>query len=263
MSELLVHNSLFWDYNGAPLSSWYLCGDGSTRDQRDAHLRWCEKNKCPTVILNMNNEEIMSLWKPGKYMRELDNAKAQVFVEYVQQIHSYGGQPVIAFFDGPQIANAKYPCLNYLDRHGEMIRITVEVLDEYVAAYLVGCETTRYEKPWNMGIVETVIGYLRTLTKKPVGTHSVLAGRNDNGWYMKYGIPRNAQFHCLETSNDPWAGDGRSVADMVSEVRYVVSQANGVAIWVGEHNVHSGARSRAQSRAMAAIEGVYGVGGPM
>jgi hypothetical protein len=262
MSELLVKNSLFWRYNGEIKSSWYLCGDEGTPAMREAHLQWCIKEKCDTVVLNMNNEEMMSLFRNG-YMRDLDIPKCEVFMQYVRKIALSGGNVVPVFFDGPAIPGAKYhPIVESWHLHEAFIAATCAALNPYVRAYIIGCETNRYFS------VEQVEELVR-VTKKycgllPVGTHEQSVGQKNGQWVLHRRIPSNLDFFGYETSNHPADGDQRTPDDMVEEVRFLVSQCQGKPVWVMEHNLNAdGAISRAQARAMAAIPGVYGIGGPM
>jgi tetrahydromethanopterin S-methyltransferase subunit H len=78
------------------------------------------------------------------------------------------------------------------------------------------------------------------------------------GWVMTRSVPAPATLWILETTNDPHNGDLRSAADMVSEVRFLVANAHGVPIGVGEHNINSWKpKAREQANAMAAVDGVY------
>ena len=252
---LIVNNSLFWNYKGTILSSWYLCGDGSTADMRKAHLEWCGKYGCDTVVLCMNNEDIMSLFRDG-YMRTFDDNKVNIFAEYIFQIHSLGGKVVLAFFDGPAIPNGKYhPILECMDRHEAFIKIVVTACNPYVAAYLIGCETNRY---FSTEIVEAAIAITKQYCgDKPVGTHEQW-NPDARRWAS------NADFICYETRNHPKDGDSRSAMDFVNEIKGIQAKLPpGYPVWVCEWNWNAAsATSRAQARAMAALPGVVGIGGP-
>ena len=69
MSQIYIINALFWYYMGRVESSWYLCGDRTTDAMRMAHIRWCLDHGCNTVLLNFENEELMSLFKPKKFLK--------------------------------------------------------------------------------------------------------------------------------------------------------------------------------------------------
>lgn len=291
MSQLFVNNSLFWNYKGTILSSWYLCGDGSTADMRRAHLDWCSKYGCDTVVLCMNNEDIMSLFRDG-YMRNFDDARVNIFAEYIFQIHRLGGQVILAFWDGPAIPNGKYhPILECMDRHEQFIKIVVEACNEYVAGYLIGCETNRY---FSTEIVEAAIAVTKQYCgNKPVGTHEQW-NPDARRWAS------NADFICYETKNHPAMGlvgselsfkeialqnqlalaagntppltvesqalvSGRSPADYVSEVKHVQSHLPpGYPFWFCEYKLDCWTDAgREIARTVAALPGVYGIGGPL
>ena len=260
---LIVNNSLFWNYKGEILSSWYLCGDGSTDDMREAHVQWCLKNKCNTVLICLNNEDMMSLFKKA-FMGPLDDNKCTTLANYVMRIRAAGLMVAFAFYDGPAIPSGKYhPILDCPEElHAYFIKAVCDAFNPYVSLYLIGCETNRY---WSSDKVEQFVYHTKQCAGPGhfVGTHEQGVGMRNGKWVMTRRVPVNADFHCHEMSNDPHNGDSGSVADMVNEVRFLVSQANGIPIWVGEFNLNAGGSiSRAQARALTALPGVIGVGGP-
>ena len=87
---ICIKNGLFWIYNGRLECSWYLCGDGSTDAMRKAHIQWCLKYGFNTILLNLNNEELMSLFKPKKWMQVWDDARVNVVVNFIEQIKTAG-----------------------------------------------------------------------------------------------------------------------------------------------------------------------------
>lgn len=251
---LLINNSLFWSYQGKTLSSWYLCGDNTSDAMRNAHIQWCQERRCDGIILCLNNEELMTLFR-DEYMRNLDCVKYQTFMNYVQTLKNFGAKIVFAFYDGPSPEHPKYPCLKYMDRHEAFIKAACQTLNSYATAYLIGCETSRY---WSSEIVAKAIA----VTKQhagliPVGTHEQ--------WNPHEREFCGGDFCCYETRNHPKDGDEISVAGMVAEIRHIQTHLPpGFPIWVAEFNLNAaGSHSREQARAMAEIPGVVGIGGPL
>ena len=228
---------------------------------REAHLQWCIKHGCNTVLLCLNNEECMSLFRNG-YMKTWDMAKVNMTLNYIKRIKSLGGLVAIALYDGPAIPGAKYhPIIDCPDEmHAQFIQIVCQALNPYVDLWVLGCETNRY---WSIDKVETAIGFIKQCSPfRFVGTHEQNVGKRNGKWKLLRRVPINADFHCYETSNHPDQGDSRSVADMEAEVKFLCSTTN-IPVWVGEHNLNQwGAKGRAQSRAFAKINGVYGTPGP-
>jgi len=253
MKPLLINNSLFWQYKGRTECSWYLCGDNTDDAMRDAHLIWCQSRGCDGIILCLNNEERMSLFR-DEYMRTVDMAKLNTLISYCEKIKAMGGKIVFCFYDGPPIENAKYPCLRYMDRHEAFIRAACKTLNQYASAYLIGCETNRY---WSSDIVRQAIAVTKDAAGLiPVGSHEQ--------WNSQNREFVGGDFCCYETRNHPNAGDSISVADMVAEVHFIQrSLPPGFPVWVAEFNLNDSQRSREQARALADLPGVVGVGGPM
>ncbi|MCG2680895.1 MAG: hypothetical protein L6455_13165 [Kiritimatiellae bacterium] len=253
MKPLLINNSLFWQYEGKVACSWYLCGDGVNDAMRDAHMTWCVTHNCDGIILCLNNEELMTLFA-DEYMRTLDMRKYTTFITYCDRLKAAGAKIVFAFYDGPPIPNAKYPCLGYMDRHEAFIKAACQTLNQYASAYLIGCETNRY---WDVTTVRKAIA----VTKQhagliPVGSHEQ--------WNPQNREFVGGDFCCYETRNHPKDGDSISVGDMVAEVQFIQrSLPPGFPVWVAEFNLNDSARAREQARALADLPGVVGVGGPM
>lgn len=265
MSQIYVKNALFWDYKGRVESSWYLCGDNSNADIREAHVQWCLKHGCNTVLLCLENEDLISMFKPGKYGVEWDSARVDMTAAYIRRIKAAGLMVAIAFFDGPEIPGAKYhPILRCDDmKHAEFIKIACQALYDWVDLWLVGCETNRY---WSSEKVEAAINVIKQFAPfRFVGTHEQGVGwgkkpDGNMGWIMTRRVPRNAMFHCHETSNHPKDGDSRSAADMVAEVDFLCRNSGGIPIWVGEHNLASWkTKGHKQSTEMEKTNGVYGM----
>jgi len=263
MSQIYIINALFWYYMGRVESSWYLCGDRTTDAMRMAHIRWCLDHGCNTVLLNFENEELMSLFKPKKFMQEWDWDRCNLVMDYILKIRSAGLMVAIALYDGPSSPDGKYhPILDCPDSvHVNFIRIICQILSPYVDLWLLGCETNRY---WSSDKVEQAIQIIKQASPlRLVGTHEQGVGKRNGKWVMTRRVPRDADFHGHELSNHPMDGDDRSVADMVAEVKFLVANSGGKPIWIVEHNLNQwGAKGKAQSRAMAKINGVYGVPGP-
>jgi hypothetical protein len=247
---LLINNSLFWQYKGQTLSSWYLCGDNTDDAMRDAHIEWCLEHGCDGIILCLNNEGLMTLFR-DEYMRNLDLVKYRTFIRYVEKLKFIGAKIVFAFFDGPPIKDAKYPCLKYMDRHEAFIAAACKTLNPYAFAYLIGCETNRY---WSSDIVRQAI----TVTKQhsgliPVGSHEQ--------WNPHEREFCGGDFCCYETRNHPKDGDSVSVSDMVAEIQHIQTHLpSGFPVWVAEFNIKI---NRDQSQEMATLPNVVGIGGPM
>ena len=265
MSNPIIRSSLIFPYRGQPWVSWYLCGDGSTDDQRNAHIAWCHANNCNTVILNLCNEELMSLFQPHDFMGTLDNRRVDLLANYVFKLRAEGLFVAFAFYDGPAIPGGRYhPILAASDmQHAVFIKEVCRAFNPYVSIYLLGCESGRYG--WSSDRVEQFIFHIKACAGPGhlVGAHEQSVGWNGKGWYMKRRVPRNADIHCYETSNHPKDGDSRTAADMADEGRFLVANAGGIPVWVAEHNLYDSERSREQSRAIAEIPGVIGIPGPM
>jgi len=270
MSQIVLKIALFWKYVNQTLASWLLCGDGSTTAMRNAYIAWCKQNNLNTVMLCLNNDRYMSLFKPRKYMRVWDDARVDITGRYIMQLKAAGLIVAIVFWDNPADPEGKYApawtCSD--DLHAQFISLVCPALNPYVDLYLIGCESGRGTE----GIPGRTSGWVEAaidVTKKYasgrlVGTHEQGVGWKDNKPYMIRRVPNNADFHIYETSNHPANGNDVPVSDMVQEVTFLVSRAHGVPIIVGEHNTDIlGAHSMAQARAMAGIDGVYGVDGPM
>ena len=250
---LAINNSLFWNYQGRIESSWYLCGDNADQPMRDEHMTWCLMNQCDGIIINMNNEELMTLFR-NEYMRDLDWAKYQTFIGYLDKLKAAGAKIVPCFYDGPPMDHPKYPCLRHMDRHEAFITAACQTLNQYATAYLIGCETNRY---WSSDTVRQAIA----VTKQhagliPVGTHEQ--------WNPHDREFPGGDFCCYEHSWHPQTGDDHSIQDCIDEIRHIQTHLpNGFPIWACEWNLNAGgSKSRAQARAMAELPGVVGIGGP-
>ena len=252
---LIVTNSLFFPYKNRTESAWYLgAGDGVTVDMQNAYMDWSEAHGCDTTIICLNNEELMTLFS-DEYMRTLDLRKYDMFMSYVQRLKQRGAKIVFAFWDGPAVPDAKYPCLRYMDRHVPFIQAACKALNQYAAAYLIGIETNRY---WSSEMVSQAIA----ITKHhagliPVGTHEQ--------WNpMDRAFP-GGDFCCYETQNHPKDGDLVSVDEMVSDVQDKQNHLPpGFPVWVAERNLNAwGSHAREQARAIAELPGVVGVSGPV
>jgi len=253
VKPLLINNSLFWQYEGKVACSWYLCGDGVNDAMRDAHILWCIDHGCDGTILCLNNEELMTLFA-DEYMRTLDMRKYETLICYLDTLKDNGAKIVFAFFDGPAIPGAKYPCLKYMDRHEGFIAAACKTLNPYASAYLIGCETNRY---WSTDIVRQAIACTKQHAGLiPVGTHEQ--------WNPHEREFPGGDFCCYETRNHPKDGDSISVADMVAEIQHIQTHLPpGFPVWVAEHNLNNSRRGLDQARAMAEIPGVVGVGAPI
>ena len=253
---LQINNSLFFRYNGELEASWGLaCGDGSTDAKRLAHINWCQKYRCDGIILCLNNEGYISLFR-DRYLGALDWNKWNSLLRYVIDLKSMGAKIVFAFFDGPEDKSGHYwPILSQLDKHAAFIQAACQALNPFASAYLIGCETNRY---WDSATVREAIRVTKQYAGLiPVGTHEQ--------WDPHTREFPGGDFCCYETRNHPKDGDAVSVADMVAEVRHIQTHLPpNFPVWVAEHNLNpDGAHSRAQARALAELPGVIGVGGPI
>ena len=263
-AECVIRNALFWIYNGVTHASWLLCGDGVTAAQRTAYIQWCKKYGLNTVLLCLNNEGYMSLFKPGKYMQEWDDARVDITANFILECKAAGLLVGIVFWDHPEDKSGKYyPILSRPDElHAKFIEIVCGALNPYVDLYLIGCESNRYRSvEW----VEAAIAATKQFSNGIlVGTHEQNVSWSGSSLKMTRRVSSTADFWCYETANHPAKGDSVSVVDMVKEIKFLVENAHGVPVWVGEHNLNIlGATSISQARAIAGIEGVYGVDGPM
>lgn len=276
--SMIVRNSLFWIYSGkdtkrikwmlrgggTTYASWLLCGDGVTKAQRTAYIQWCKKYNLNTILLCLNNEGYMSLFKPKKYMQEWDDARIDVTASFIQECKANGLLVAIVFWDHPEDKRGRYyPILSKPDEvHAQFVEIVCNALNPYVDLYLIGCESNRYRsEAW----VEAAIAFTQQHSSGIlVGTHEQNAGWRNNSLVMTRRVSNNANFWCYETSNHPAKGDEVSVPNMLAEVRFVTSHAHGVPMWVGEHNLNIlGKRSIEQAQGISTLDDVYGVDGPM
>jgi len=261
MSQIVLRNALFWEYQGRVESSWYLCGDGATADMRAAHINWCLKHKLNAVLLCLNNEDLISMFKPGKWGQGdgWDMARANLVVDYLRQIKAAGLMTAVAHYDGPAIPGAKYhPILDCDDsKHVYYLQTACKTLYELIDIHLVGCETNRY---WSTAKVNQGIEIIKQFAPmRFVGSHEQNTAKRNGKWILTRPVPSAATCWCLETTNHPKDGDLRTPADMAAEVAYLCSQTN-VPVWVAEHNLYSWkAKGRAQADAMAKVDGVYGM----
>jgi hypothetical protein len=255
VSNLIVRNCLFWDYDGKKDCSWYLCGDDSSDAKREAYIRYAQARGVNTVLLCLNNEGCMSVFRDG-FMKSLDMAKVNTVLRFCKQLQNAGMMPAITFYDGPAIPGARYhPILDCPDEtHAEFIKAACKTLNPYVGLYLIGCETNRY---WSTEKVETAIAF----TKLHAGLHPV--GTHEHCGPSRV-FPRSADFCCYETANHPKDGDNVSVNDMVTEVKALQTRLPaGMPVWVGEKNWNDSQRSKEQGRALAEIPGVLGMDGSL
>lgn len=252
---LQINDMLFWWYKGVVKGTWGLaCGDGYTDDMVQDYVKVAKARGVDGVMVLLNNEGYVSLFSDG-YMQTVNMGKYLKMIQRFEYFRANGIKIVVAFYDGPEDRSGPYwPILSQTYRHEPFIQAACQALNPYVAAYVIGCETSRY---WSSEIVGQAIA----ATKKyagliPVGTHMV--------WKPdSYPFP-GGDFLAYETLNHPKDGDSVSVAAMVAEVQGIQSHLPpGFALWVSEFNWNDSARCREQARALAALPGVVGVGQPL
>lgn len=252
---LQINDMLFWWYKSAVKGAWGLgCGDGYTDDMVMDYVQFGKDRGVDGVMLLLNNEGYISLFSDG-YMNTVNMGKYNKLIQRCDYFRANGIKIVFAFYDGPEDkAGPYYPILSQMNKHPEFIRAACQALNPYAAAYVIGCETSRY---WSSGIVSEAI----YLTKQhagliPVGTHMV--------WNpATYPFP-GGDFLALETRNHPKDGDAVSVRDMVAEVQSIQSHLPaGFSLWVSEFNWNDSQRCRDQANALAQLPGVVGVGQPL
>ncbi len=252
---LQINDSLFWQYKGKVNSTWGLgCGDGFDDDMRLAYVEWCQDKGCDGIIILLNNEGYVSLFR-DHYMGSVDMGKYNKLIQYCQYLKSNHIKIVFAFYDGPEIRDGKYwPIISQLDKHEAFMQAACQALNQYASAYLIGCETNRY---WTPELVNQAIWTCKKYAGLiPVGSHEQWnpVGRKFVG----------GDFCCYETRNHPKDGDAISVKDMVDEIKYIQTfLPAGFPVWVSEFNWSDSSRAIAQARALAALPGVVGVGGPL
>lgn len=258
--QLIVRSKLFFNYRGKLDCCWYLaCADDSTRHKQDAYLEDMDRFGTDTITINIMNEDMSSVFK-GEFMRSAwDERKVGSLLSFITRLKDRKKNVVIVYFDSPPVqppSSAKYPFWRYLNRIPDFLEICTKALAPMVDGFILGIETNR--GPLSIREVEYGIGYIKKFAVRggialPVGTHE-----------QSYRIASNADFIGFETRNHPVTqGDSTSVADMAADVKGLLARANGKPVWVIESNSSEGAHARAQNRAMAALPGVYGIGGPL
>jgi hypothetical protein len=282
MSEIVVRNLLI--YKG--VGSWGLAGwDGSTNQQLIEHVDACIANGCNTVAVNLNNEDWMSFFFPGKYMQEgcFDMVRWLKFKSACNYIHSRGLFVCWALFDGPECPNGKYfPTLRQKHLHQGFIQGVCQVAPGLCDFILIGCETDRY---FTEEEVDACIGVIHQfLPWMPVGSHEAsVKSDGRGGFYLTRNLSvaaRRANFWAHETDNHPNNGDAVSPERMAAEIAFLVSKmpcildkdgkqimVNGkpfkVPVWVLETSSNLlGHISRKQVTEYSKIEGVFGASGP-
>jgi hypothetical protein len=263
MSENIIRPALFWNYNGKVEASWGLCWPSSSVAKINAYIAWCKKYDLNTVMITLNNDGLMSLFKPQKYMQVWDDASVDFAGKCILRLKAAGLIVAAVLWDNPAIPGAKYDplwrCPDSL--HDAFIDLVCPAINDYVDLFVVDCEGNRgRSEAW----VEKRMARIKAACPgKLCGSHEQNVGWKNGKPYMTRRVSNNADFWILETSNHPDNGDNVSVATMVQEVECLVANAHGVPVIVGEHNTNIlGTRSREQARAIIKIDGVYGCDGP-
>jgi hypothetical protein len=258
---LILHHSFFWPWRNRIESSLYLCGDGGSDEQRQAHIAWALGCGCNGILLCLHNEQMMSLW--NDYGRSVNMAKFDAFMAFVRQLKALNAKIVFAIYDFPGDERGQYQILRHMDRHEGVIRDVCATLNPYATAYCLGIETNRWrEYPANQWWTrEAVLEGVRVLKRYagmiPVGSHE--QWRPDQEGFC------GGDFCCYEAQAHPITqAEGVTPEQLCAEVSNAQAHLPaGVPMWVAEFNGNNSERARDQARALAAMPGVVGVGGPM
>ena len=258
MSELLVKNCLFFtDKRGEIQDTWSLFADDANDEYRQRATDWNLSHGMDTILFTLNNEGKTSMFKKA-FMGELNWDKLAVVDRWLRKWQSHGFKIVPAFYDGPQVADGKYhPIIDRpMEQHQAFLKAAVGYLNQFAVGYVLGCETNRY---WGTSTVNTLVETIKShAAGKPVGTHMC--------WDpSRYDFPQALDFWAHEFRWSPRDGDEKSAAECVAEIKDRISKAPaGRPCWASEYNIYcDGNRIKEQSRALAAVEGVYGIGGQM
>lgn len=254
MLPLQINDSLFFWHKGTVYGTWGLgCGDGYTDELREAYINWCLGKKCDGAIMNLANEDYVTLFQGGVFMGAPDMGKVNTLIRFSKRIHDAGGKVVYCFFDGKS-GNPKYPYHNQLNKWESFIQAVCQTLNPYASAYLFACESNEFMQAQEVQMWISVIKKYAGLI--PVGSHEQ--------WNPHTREFCGGDFCCYETHNHPKDGDSVSVDDLVAEVQHIQSHLPpGFPVWVSEFNWSDSQRCREQARALAALPGVVGVGAPM
>ena len=254
---LVVKSKLFWYYKGAIDCAWYLSYAPTAK--QNAYIDDMDKFGIDTITINLCNEEIGTPFA-GEFMNsDWDWPKVNRLCGFIQRLKARGKNVVIVFFDCPEIPNARYPVWKFKARIPAFLTAVTGALAPVVDGFILGIETNR--GPLTGAEVDQGVYIIKQSAFRmingvkvslPVGTHE-----------QSYRIASQADFIGYETKNHPFDGHTVPVAQMVAEVKTLVARANGKAVWVIESNEREDAHARAQNRAMAALPGVVGVGGPL
>ena len=253
--KILVKNSLFYNGSNGLRGTWNFWGDGSNQGDRNAYYAYASKHGMNTLVWNCFNEGQMSLFKPGKYGVEYDQARCDMIAAECKQLAVVGAKVVPAFFDGPSIPDGKYfPILNQWDKHQRVLSEIVPKLNPVSAAYILGCELNEY---FNRLQVEQLIDWIVPLAEgRPVGVHMAPI--------RSWGYPRNSAFWAIELQGKLENGDNRTPADCAREISEYAAALPGHSLWPMEWSLKPDSPNfAAQARAMAAVPGVRGIGGPI
>jgi hypothetical protein len=277
MSNLLIKSKLFWNNNGKIEASWYLgLRDGANVAEQDAYIRYMDKWGADTICLNILNDSFSSPFS-GQFMRSvLDDSKVNLFLDFIKRLQNSGKNIFFVFTDSPPGSNPKYPFWNDIDKLTEFIKIVSIALAQYATGFIVGIETDR--GPLSCDQVEAAIGLIGQYAvhivsgqqrKIYIGAHEVFAQRNDKGQlYMRRRVPRNADFVGIETMNHPVnQGQNIDIAAQCAEVKFILANAKNskgeqIPGWVIENSAYEDDHTRLLNRALAKIDGVYGVNVP-
>ena len=147
-----------------------------------------------------------------------------------------------------------FPILHLWDKHQSVFAQIIPKLNDFSAAYLVGCEVNRC---FSCQQVEQIIDWIVPFAEgRPVGVHMAA----NPSW----GFPRNAAFWSIELKGNLENGDNRTPADCANEITEYAAALPGVAVWPFEWSLKPDSSIfAAQARKMATVNGVRGIGGPI
>jgi len=261
---LSVKSKLFWYYQGQIDCAWYL--SYATVAKQDAYIRDMDKYGVTACTPNICNEGIATPFS-GEFMKSsLHEGRVNSLFNFMRRLKNAGKLVVPVLFDCPRDNNGAYPFWRYTDRIGPFIEIASKAFAPMADAMILGIETNRGPTiTAHRGLSVGEVNYTMRLMKKH-------AYRMDGG--TRYNIPvgvheqssryfEDADFFGYETRNHPFQGWDVPVANMVNEVKELVVRQRGKPVWVLESNEREDAHAKAQNRAMAALPGVVGIGGPM
>jgi hypothetical protein len=258
--KIICRSGLFYpfEYDGEPIQSTWYPGwqDGGTMRSYDACLAWSGARRINTFVFSMNNEGMMSFFRPGKYMQEFDWARCALVLTKLQALAATGCMIIPAFFDGPQIlpkdGGTYHPILDCWDRHERFISTACAALNSIASGYLIGCETDRYFKEVHQ--VEQLVAWTKQYSNgRLVGTHEG-ALRRING----------LDFFAYEHPWHPNTGNRHSPEECVAYANKVGEVYPDISTYPMEWTIYGDTQlAYEQADALSQVSGVRGIGSPL